>query len=93
MNTQVESIEDVEKVVLAGEIIRAHGPWLVAIGDENLGFSKYRYSTRVTGLPRAEAVAGAAVGQRAAGLHVGHQHDALGIEELGRLGHEMHAGE
>ena len=47
-------------------------------------------------MPRApglEAIDGAAVGERAARLHVGHEHDTLGVQDFRRLGHEVHAGE
>ena len=43
--------------------------------------------------PGAEAIGRAAVGERAAGLHVGHHHDLVGVQDLRGLGHEVHAGE
>lgn len=41
MNERIDDVEDVEKAVIAGRIVRKHGPWLVAIGDENLAFSRH----------------------------------------------------
>ncbi len=50
-------------------------------------------SVGVPGAPGAEAVDRAAVGERAARREVGDHDDALGVQDLRRLGHEMHAGE
>ncbi len=38
-----------------------------------------------------QLVGGAAVGQAATGLQIRQQHALVGVENLGRLGHEMHA--
>ena len=39
------------------------------------------------------SVAGTAIGERAARLHVGHEHDPFRIENLRGFRHEMHTGE
>ena len=43
--------------------------------------------------PRLEAVGRAARGEGAACLEIGQHDGALGVEDLRRLGHEVHAGE
>jgi hypothetical protein len=45
----------------------------------------------VRSLPRGELVGGATIGKRAAGAHVGHHHRLVGVQYLGRFGHEVHA--
>jgi predicted TPR repeat methyltransferase len=51
------------------------------------------HGARVPVAPLLEARRGAAVGERAAGLEIGHDDDAIGVQDLRRLGHEVHAGE
>ena len=41
----------------------------------------------------AELIGRAAVGERAAGRQIGQHDGALGVQDLGHLGHEVHAAE
>ena len=89
-----------DNLLLLGQ--RAHQLLGVAAGAykvaEGLDFSRavdvaYHHVVGVLGLELGKVVGLAALGQRAAGFHVGQQHLAARVENLGRLGHEMHAAE
>ncbi|HEY4092680.1 MAG TPA: multiubiquitin domain-containing protein [Luteibacter sp.] len=41
MNTMISEVEDVEKAVMAGQAVRDHGPWAIALADESLAFERH----------------------------------------------------
>ena len=74
----------------------------VAGGDDQVALGLHRCSAvdirqhlvvRVFCLEFSELLGLAAVGEGAARAHVGHEHLACGVEDFGRLRHEVHAGE
>ena len=65
--------------------LRLHRRGGVDVGDDD--------RAGMLGLPRAQFVGGDRVGQRAARPLIGDQHGLVRAEDLGRLGHEVHAAE